>query len=79
MVEKAELVLKRRPLAEYVKAKKRENCKVCALGAPTLLQLKEARSKKIGRPVMVEWLKDEFNLTITHSDLDSHYNGRHDE
>lgn len=69
----------RRSLTDYVMLKKREGCKVCALGAPIIVQMKEARGKKINRGIVVEWLNDEFAVIITRSDLDSHYNGRHDD
>jgi hypothetical protein len=69
----------RRSLTDYVKAKRREGCPVCALGTTIIAQMKEASNKKIGRPVVVEWLSDEFGVTVTRADMDSHYNGRHDE
>lgn len=69
----------RRSLNDFVKAKRREGCKVCALGAPLIEQMREARRKKIARTDVVEWLKDDYGIDLTNADLDSHNNGRHDE
>lgn len=65
-------------LAEFVVAKKREGCTVCALPSDLAEQIKGAHTKKIRRPIILEWLQS-VGYKITGSQLDSHYSGRHEQ
>lgn len=67
-----------RSLSDFVKAKKRADCPVCALPDDIREQLVEAGRKKIGRRDQVEWLNQEVGVDVTYDDLTSHCNARHD-
>lgn len=65
------------PLADFMRAKKRAACKVCRLPADVLDQLLAARTAKIRRPDMLEWLRTEVGADITDVELTAHYSARH--
>ena len=66
-------------LADFVAAKKRADCPVCALPEDIRLQLREAGSKKkIRRPEMIEWLREAHKVPISDAELTAHYSGRHE-
>ena len=65
------------PLADFMRAKKRAACKVCQLPADVLEQLAAARSAKIRRPDMLDWLRTEVGSDITDAELTAHYSARH--
>lgn len=65
------------PLADFMKAKRRAACKVCQLPADVLDQLVAARTAKIRRPDMLEWLRTEVGVDVTDAELTGHYSGRH--
>lgn len=69
---------KTRTLLEFVLAKKRAGCRVCQLPIEVVAEMRSARSKKIQRPVMLEWLQREHGIRLTSADLDAHYSGRHE-
>lgn len=66
-----------RPLADFMKAKRRAACKVCALPSEVLDQLIAARSAKIRRADMLEWLRTEVGAEITDAEMTAHYSARH--
>lgn len=65
-------------LLQFVKDKRRANCRLCALAAPIRAELKIARERKIPRTVQIEWLKTECGIAIGEEELDLHRQGRHD-
>lgn len=66
-------------LVDYVKAKRREACRVCQLPDDVRDQLATASDKGIKRGVVLEWLRESVGIKITDSELTVHKNGRHDE
>lgn len=67
-----------RSLVDYVLGKKRAECKVCALPGELREQLVVARSRKIRRAEVIEWLRDDHRIILTPRDLDVHYSARHE-
>lgn len=72
----------KRSLADYQRdktmAERRSTCLVCQLPDSVRGELRTARSAKIPRLVMLEWLNEELGYEITNSQLDVHGNGKHD-
>lgn len=68
----------RRSLVQYVLDKKRADCPVCALPAEVCTEIAGARSRKIQRGTILEWLTTECGIRITGADFDRHYSARHD-
>ena len=66
-------------LVDFVKAKKRANCPVCALSDAILAELADARTKKITRGTQLDWLQAEHHVKLTSALLDAHYSGRHEQ
>lgn len=66
-----------RSLVEFVKAKKRADCPVCALPDAIREQIVGASDKKIKRPEIVAWLNEECGYSIQAGDLEKHVNARH--
>lgn len=64
-------------LVDFVKAKKRADCPVCALPEEIRAQLHAASEKKIYRADQLAWLKEECGHPISGEDLNRHYSGRH--
>ncbi len=64
-------------LTEYTKEQKRKDCPVCKLPDEVLEQLREASSRKIHRRLQLLWLNEELGISISNSQLDTHYSGRH--
>lgn len=71
--------LKRKSLAEFVQDRKRQQCKVCNLPKSIYAQLRIAGERRIHRNVVIEWLKTEHKITLTATELRSHYAAQHDE
>lgn len=67
-----------RSLAEYARDRRRDGCPVCALPTDIREQMARASEKKIRRPVVLAWLRDEHNITIGDVDMTTHVNGHHD-
>jgi hypothetical protein len=67
-----------RSLVDFVRAKRREGCKVCRLPPEVLVQLRDASAKKIPRSQQLEWLATDYGIVIDPSELDSHRIGRHE-
>lgn len=66
-------------LVEFIKAKKRENCRVCKLPIQVRSQLgKPASEKKISRDEQIAWVEVATGVKITHEELTQHITGRHD-
>lgn len=68
-----------RSLVEFVRAKKRAGCKVCALPEAIRVELTGARTKKIPRAEQIEWLATDHHITVTSAEFDAHYSGKHDQ
>jgi FKBP-type peptidyl-prolyl cis-trans isomerase (trigger factor) len=66
-----------RSLADFVKHKRCEGCKVCALPKELLDQIRTASERKIKRTVVLEWLKSEHGAKISDADLTTHHGQRH--
>lgn len=64
-------------LIEFVQAKRRAACRVCQLPPDVLEEIKVAKTKKITRATVLEWLSKERGIKIASADLDVHYSGRH--
>lgn len=69
---------KGRSLMEYARDRRRDGCKVCALPDEVRAQILRASDKKIRRPVVLAWLRDEHQAEIGDSDMTVHVNGHHD-
>lgn len=67
-----------RSLSQFMRDKKKQDCKVCALGAAVVGEIRTASRNKIPRQIVLEWLNDEHNAGIARADLEAHANGRHD-
>lgn len=67
-----------RSLAEYARDRRREGCPVCALPTEIREQMARASEKKIRRPVVLAWLRDEYGTEIKDTDMTVHVNGHHD-
>jgi len=70
---------KKQSLTSFAFHQRIKDCPVCALPEEIIEQLCIARKKKIPRTVVVEWLRDVMQFKIGPSDLEVHYNGRHDQ
>lgn len=68
----------RQSLIEFMKEKRRKACPVCAIPEDIREEMGVARSRKIKRPDVVEWLNNVMGFKITNADLDGHYSGKHD-
>lgn len=55
-----------------------KDCPICNLPSEILSQISEA-SGNVPRKVVLAWLNDEAGYAIKASDLERHYNGRHDQ
>lgn len=69
---------KGRSLTDYVKAKRRAACAVCSLPDGIREEIRAARSRKINRDTIMDWLKEEHDITLTHDQFNSHQSGHHD-
>lgn len=66
-------------LDEFVKAKKKEKCKVCKLPVEVRGQLgRPASEKHISREQQIEWIALVTGVKITLEELQAHVTGRHD-
>lgn len=66
-------------LTDFVKAKRREGCKVCKLPVEVRGQIgRPASEKHISRDQQIEWIKLVTGQIITVEELNAHVNGRHD-
>ena len=70
--------LGKRSLVDFVMAKKREGCPVCALPPEVREQVASASVKKIHRAAVLDWLKAEYGITLTAALFDQHHSGRHE-
>lgn len=68
----------KRSLTDFVMAKKRANCPVCALPAAVRQQIAEARNKRIRRAEQLEWLRAEYGVKLSVADFEAHHSGRHE-
>lgn len=68
----------KRSLSQYVRDKRREGCPVCALSPQLLTEIRAASKNKIPRDVVLEWLKIEHGVKVTHQEIVAHANARHD-
>ena len=66
-------------LVDFVRAKKRAGCPICELPADIRGEMVEARRKKITRAEVMEWLEKAVGVTVTPTQMDLHYSGRHDQ
>lgn len=67
-------------LEQFMRAKQRKACKVCALAPEIQAQLgKPASDRGFSRADQVEWLNGAVNAEITRRELDDHINRRHAE
>lgn len=70
---------KPKSLVEFVRAKRRVGCKLCALPEVIRAELAAARTKKIPRTLQLEWIKAEHRIVLTIADFDSHFSGKHEQ
>ena len=70
---------KARSLVDFVMAKKRAACPVCALPEAIRADLVAARTRKIRRVEQIEWLAEEHGIKVKASDFDTHVSARHDQ
>lgn len=68
-----------RTLAEFLLAKRRQGCPICDLDPAIRDQLKEASKKAVRRQDQIEWLEQEFGLSLTRAAFDAHHSGRHEQ
>lgn len=69
----------RRSLVQYVRDTRKANCPVCKLPADVREQLREAKDKRISVATQLDWLKNEFGITLSVEQINSHRGGRHEE
>lgn len=66
-------------LVDFVKAKRRENCRVCKLSVEVRGQIgRTAGEKKISRDQQIEWVALVTGVKLTMEEFNAHINGRHD-
>lgn len=66
-------------LAAFMQAKARAGCVVCRLPEEVRSQLGRAAVKRgFSREDQVEWLRSACGVGVTHEELSTHLNGRHD-
>lgn len=66
-------------LVDFVKAKRRENCRVCKLPVAVRGQIgRPAGEKKISRDQQLEWVALVTGVKLTLEEFNQHVNGRHD-
>lgn len=66
-------------LVDFVKAKRRENCRACKLPVDIRGQIgRPASEKKISREQQIEWVTLVTGVTLTMEEFNAHVNGRHD-
>ena len=65
-------------LLEFVRAKQRAGCKVCSLPDSVREEIRNARTKKITRRDVLEWLKTEVKSPVADAELTTHTNGHHE-
>lgn len=66
-------------LVDYARAKRREDCPVCALPEDIRQQIVMASDRGIRRRQVIEWLREIVKAQITEQELTTHRNGRHDD
>ena len=69
---------KGRSLMEYARDRRRDGCEVCSLPDEIRTQMMGASDKKIRRPIVLAWLRDEHNIEIGDAAMTAHVNGHHD-
>lgn len=69
---------KGKSLVEFMQAKRRAQCRVCQFPPDILEEIKVAKTRKITRAIVLEWLYRERGIKIASADLDAHYSGRHE-
>lgn len=74
----AEDATKGRSLMEYARDRRRDGCEVCALPDVIRVQMAQASDKKIRRPIVLAWLRDEHGIEVADSAMTTHVNGHHD-
>lgn len=67
-----------RSLTDYVQAKRRAACAVCSLPEDIREQIKASRGRKVTRDTVLEWLRDEHGIDLTHEALTAHDSAHHD-
>lgn len=67
-----------RSLTQFVQDKKRADCPVCALNPDIRAEIQSARTKKIKRETVLEWLRAECGIAINSADFDRHHSARHE-
>ncbi len=66
-------------LLEFVRLKKKENCRVCKLPVEIRGQIgRTATEKRISQDQQIEWIKLATGILITVEELKQHVSGRHD-
>lgn len=66
-------------LVDFVKAKRRENCRVCKLSVEVRGQIgRPASAKNISRDQQIEWVALVTGVKLTLEEFNQHVNGRHD-
>lgn len=68
-----------RSLFNYMRDKRRQHCEVCKLSPALKEEMLAARTRKITRAQVLEWLGVEHGIKLTAGQLDSHYSARHDQ
>lgn len=68
-----------RSLTEFLLAKRREACAVCALPDDIRDQIASAREKRIERRVIREWLDEDCGIKVPDAAFTTHSNGHHDD
>jgi hypothetical protein len=68
-----------RSLTQFVRDQRKNGCKVCALGAEVIQQIKTASRNKIPQQIVLDWLREEHGADVTAADLRAHSNQRHNE
>lgn len=70
---------KKRSLVEFHRAQRRAACRVCSLPEDVLIELQEARRKKITHETVTEWLKAEHGISIPRQDFVAHGAAHHEQ
>lgn len=69
----------KRSLVAFALDQKRARCKVCNLDKDVYQQIVEARTRRIKQAIIVDWLKQEHDITVTIQEFLLHYSGKHDQ
>jgi len=68
----------KRTIDEFVRIKRRANCPVCKTKPEIRAAITDARRKRFQVPIILEWIKSEYGVSLTAAQIRFHFAGQHD-